>query len=496
MTRPERHPRDAWVLGAVALLVTLPGLGAAGLWFDEVATLVASTRGWGALGAMLTRVDAVHAAYYALMHVWLELVPASPFFLRLPSALAMAVTVGAVNRIAQRQWGRAAGLWAALACMVVPRSVWMAAEARSFALAAAALTVAVCLLLAALAGGRRRAWIGYGLALAVTGVVFFYVVLAVPALVGAAVWQRRRDGRPWWPPVLATALGLAPALPVALAAVSQRGQVSWIQRVGLDDLVGVPRIFLGGFLAENFSTPVIVASSAALVVALALAAWLLADRLRVREPGATAAGRGSALASGPALALLLGWLALPALALLAAGLALPLYDPKYCAISVPALALLVGWAVTGRARDWRAVVALALLGALGVQYWIAIRQVDAKGDLAATARAVAHARAPGDALWIQHDSVARAVVHGAPDVFAGMRDLTVVDDLEHSGTLWETERPLVEVTDDLGGVRRVVGITRAGRPADADLATWSDAGFAPTGHTDLGDYQVWVLQRR
>lgn len=496
MPHEPRHRRDAWLLGAVALLVTLPGLGGAGLWFDEVATLVAATRSGEALAAMLTRVDAVHAAYYGLMHLWLAVVPATPFFMRMPSAVAIAVTAAVVTRVGQQQWGRAAGLWAGFACIVVPRSVWMAVEARSFALATAALTVAVCLLLAALAGGRLRAWVGYAVVLAVAGVLFFYVVLVVPALVAAAVWQRRRDGRPWWPPVLATALGLVPVVPVALAAFAQRGQVSWIQRVGLGDLVAAPRIFLGGFLAENFSTPVIIGSSLALVVTLALVAWLLADRLRVRGSAATVAGRGAALASGPMLALLVGWLLLPAVVLLTAGLVLPLYDPKYCAISVPALALLVGWAVGGRGRDWRAVVALALLGALGVQYWVAIRQPDAKGDLAATARAVAQVRAPGDALWIQYDSVARAVVHAAPDAFAGMRDLTVVDDVEHSGTLWETERPLAEVADELGGVQRVVGITRAGRPVEGDLATWSGAGFTPAGHTDLGDYQVWVLQRR
>ena len=72
-----------------ALVVSLAGIGVPGLWFDEVATLAASQRSWDALGRMLTDVDAVHAAYYALMHVWLGVVGYTPALLRVPSAWAM-----------------------------------------------------------------------------------------------------------------------------------------------------------------------------------------------------------------------------------------------------------------------------------------------------------------------------------------------------------------------------------------------------------------------
>lgn len=495
-----------------ALVVSLAGIGVPGLWFDEVATLAASQRSWDALGRMLTDVDAVHAAYYALMHVWLGVVGYTPALLRVPSALAVAATAGVVAEVARRLWGRAAAIVAGAAFVVLPRTVWMAIEARSFAMATLFLSLGVLFMLRALTTGLRRYWVANTVVTAVACVLFFYCYLALPALWVAAGWQMRAQRRPLGPLVASSAAGVLPALPVALMAIGQRGQVSWIPLVGPGDVVALPRVFLGGFLGDLFPMRIVVVSSLALVLAVAVALWGLVERLRSASGEAGSEGRSgvrgepgesASLGGGPLAVLMLGWAGLPALALLAAGTVLPLYDPKYCAISAPALALVVGAGLTGlldaRRSVMRAVcaaLAAVALGGLGVQYWAAIRQPDAKGDVLAVARTVGAVKRPGDGLWIQHDSLARVARYAYPDDFAGMRDLTLDRDLEGSPTLWETEIPIADAGLRLAGVRRVIGVSLTARDASDELATLTRRGFREDGVRDVGDYRVWILERR
>lgn len=478
-----------WSVGGLALVVSLVGIGRPGLWFDEVATLAATTRSWSALGRMLADVDAVHALYYAFMHVWLDVFGYSPALLRVPSALAVAATAVVVAVLARCQWGRGAGLVAGVTFVVVPRVVWMAIEARSFAVATFLFTLAVFFLIRGLTDSRLRYWIGYALALALASATFFYCFLALPAIVAGAAWQAWRSRRDLVRLAVFTLLGVAPALPVAVAAVTQRGQVAWIEKVGPGEVIGLPRVFLGGFLGNLFSMSQIMLSSVVLVVSVALALWAYAGRR-----GDQAAGQPGPIRPGPMAVIVLGWIVTPALLLLAAGTVLPLYDPKYAAISAPALALLFGGGVAGR-RSWRVPVALVLMTVLGVQYWTAIRQPDAKGDILAVARTVEGVARPGDALWVQHDSLARVARYAYPAAFDGLRDLTLDRDLESSDSLWETEIPVTEAGPRLNGVSRIVGISRQGADAAPEIAVLESHGYRVSTVSDHGDYRVWILDR-
>ena len=87
------------------------------------------------------------------------------------------------------------------------------------------------------------------------------------------------------------------------------------------------------------------------------------------------------------------------------------------------------------------------------------------------------------------------VAYAYPDAFHGLRDLTIDRDLEHSGTLWETEIPLADAGPRLAGIDRVVGLTRQPDDPRAEVAVLEDRGFRPVSTSDHGEYRVWVFER-
>jgi len=66
-------------------------IGGPSLWRDEAYTRDAITRPVGKIFALLAHTDAVHGAYYLLMHVIAGVIGTSPTALRFPSLCAMVV---------------------------------------------------------------------------------------------------------------------------------------------------------------------------------------------------------------------------------------------------------------------------------------------------------------------------------------------------------------------------------------------------------------------
>ena len=87
--------------GAVALFATVVSAAWAcrpSLWFDEGATIsAAASRTLPELWRLLGHIDAVHGAYYLLMHGWFALFPPTEFWSRLPSALAVGAAAAGVT---------------------------------------------------------------------------------------------------------------------------------------------------------------------------------------------------------------------------------------------------------------------------------------------------------------------------------------------------------------------------------------------------------------
>ncbi|WP_020573256.1 glycosyltransferase family 39 protein [Actinopolymorpha alba] len=348
----------------VALAFFLWRLGRPALWLDEAATVQESGRSLGSLLAFLSERDAGLGAYYLGMHVWTR-VGDSEWWLRLPSALAMAAAVGLVADLARRWWGSASALGAGLILALSPMASRYAQEARPYAFAVAFAVLSTWLLWRAVTE-RRRWWIGYSAALAALGLthlVALLVLLAHPAFLMAA-WRRSGDVRTLQRWLLAGLAGLG--LPVVLAVMvfAQRGTVSWIPTPELSD-VGDAYVAMAGSVAY-------------LAVLALLAAF-----------GARLDSLTAALAT---------WCVLPPAILAAVGLLTPAFLPRYLVVCGPALVLLAAGALRESAR-WRVLFVAAVALAVAWTPLVRMRAVDGHGgDIRSVANVIAADCRAGDAV--------------------------------------------------------------------------------------------------
>ena len=152
--------------------------------------------------AYVRNTDAVHGAYYLLMHLVTER-GQSELIARLPSALAAALTAGGIAVIGRRLVSARAGLLAGLIYALLPVVSRYAQEARSYAIVSALGVLATYLLLRALATTTVRViWFaGYALSVAALGWLHLDAILLVGAhgetIVidwgGAQSWAKHTD---------------------------------------------------------------------------------------------------------------------------------------------------------------------------------------------------------------------------------------------------------------------------------------------------------------
>lgn len=155
----------------------VPGLDRDSLWQDEATTAAIAGRPLPQLWHTLGSVDAVHGAYYLLMH-WLlaalgGVVPLE-VLIRLPSLLAAAAAAAGVAAVGRAAHSPAAGLLSGCVFALLPVVSRYAQEGRSYALVTAAVVWGTYFLV-------RRRWAGYAVALAVACVLNLFAVLVLPA---------------------------------------------------------------------------------------------------------------------------------------------------------------------------------------------------------------------------------------------------------------------------------------------------------------------------
>jgi len=425
---PLRAPA---LVGAFAFVVSLIAIAVPGVWYDEAATISSATRSWPQLFAEIQTVDAVHALYYAGMHVWFDLVGYSPFTLRLPSAIAVGVAA-AFTTVLGRQLGL--GILGGIVFAILPRTIWMGGEGRSYAFTAAAAVVLTVVLLRALRSGARRAWVAYGVLVVISCLLFVYLALVV---VAHAVIARRVLRR--WGVVVASA-GLV-VVPFVLWTLGQKGQIEWISPLRgetLDDVL-VEQWFM-------HSVPLAIAGWALLL----LGSW----RLR-RSP--------------------LLWLAfLPTMLLLVATVfAFPVYIPRYLSMSLPFVALLMAAAIGRR------LIVLPVIAALAVPQLVALRVPEAKEYSSWQQVASLVDEQKTDATAIIYGTVykhptatARVIQYAYPAAFAGTSDPQLATSAADSGRLWEYTKPLSPAID-ADTVLLVTSTSRDQIPAvTATLSGW------------------------
>ena len=487
-----RRSRRGWLIVAVPAAVSLVlggyQIGDPSLWRDEAYTKDAIARPFGQIFALLGHQDAVHGAYYLLMHVVAAVLGTSATALRFPSLCAMVIAAGFVAATGRRAAALAlppaganrapaaaggapdtadgaadtgrngrgldvpalTGLFSGLLFATAPYMTYYAQMARSYAIETMFAVIASYLLLRAWPDGRWRWWLGYGAAVALTGLFNIFGLLIVAAhgvtlLLTDARGQTapgRRAGRiplRWLAACAAAVIVLGPLLG---QASRQQEQIAWLHRPTLNAMERLLTNLAG-------SRPLIV-PFALLALGGLLAAWL-ADRWRPLNPAAIA----------------LPWLVVPPFVLVAVSFVKPVYYVRYIEFCLPALAILAGAGLTGlvrlaavtplrRARlgRWRlgplrlgdlglawlpAVLAVAVLAALLAGPQQAIRQTAARPDNLRLASAIVAAHEqPGDVVFYLPVTM-HVLGTGYPAPFGRLRDIALNESAIASGTLTGTE---------------------------------------------------------
>ncbi|HEY7879684.1 MAG TPA: glycosyltransferase family 39 protein, partial [Streptosporangiaceae bacterium] len=317
-----RRSRPGWLIVAVPAAVSLVlggyQIGDPSLWRDEAYTKDAIARPFGQIFALLGHQDAVHGAYYLLMHVVAAVLGTSATALRFPSLCAMVIAAGFVAATGRRAAALAlppaaadgapaaadgaadsgrngrgldvpalTGLFSGLLFATAPYMTYYAQMARSYAIETMFAVIASYLLLRAWPDGRWRWWLGYGAAVALTGLFNIFGLLIVAAhgvtlLLTDARGQTasgRRAGRiplRWLAACAAAVIVLGPLLGLASR---QQVQIAWLNRPTLNAMERLLTNLAG-------SRPLIV-PFALLALGGLLAAWL-ADHWRPLNPAAIA----------------------------------------------------------------------------------------------------------------------------------------------------------------------------------------------------------------
>ena len=489
--RPDRLP--GWLVIVIPALAELivGGYRISGpsLWRDEAATISGSQRPLGAIMALTLHQDAVHGAYYLLMHAVIAVGGTSETALRLPSLIAMCLAAGATGALGRRLAAISAlpvpkitGLMAGLLLVVVPLTTRYAQEARPYALTTLFAAAATYILVRAAASGRPGWWAGYAVALTLTGLVNLFAVLLVVAhgvsLLAArtaASGSERQAGVPvtngtlrrW---LLASAVAGLLLAPILVLSARQSAQLNWVARPDPSTVATLMRDFSG-------------------ITALILVMAALGVLGCIAGPGLKRSG-------GLTLALVaLPWLIVPPVLLLAVSLVHPVYVERYVVFCLPGLSILVAaglaWltsrrllgrgAAPSRARLLAvlpsAALAVIIVGAL-VGPQLAIRLPTARADnLRAVAAVLAAHERPGDAiLYLPWDTA--VIANAYPRPYASLRDVGLGQTPNASATLRGLPAAPSVVAARLRGVMRawtvqwIPPVPSAG-PVRTDLVTAS-----------------------
>ena len=461
--------RRGWLIVAVPAAVSfvLGGyqIGGASLWRDEAYTKDAIARPFGQIFVLLGHQDAVHGAYYLLMHVVAAVIGTSAAALRFPSLCAMVIATGFVAATGRRAAALAlapdagrngrgldvpalTGLLSGLLFATSPYMTYYAQMARSYAIETMFAVIASYLLLRAWPDGRWRWWLGYAAAVALTGLFNIFGLLIVAAhgitlLLTDARGQTapgRRIGRipraPRVPMRWLAACGAAVIVlgPLLGLASRQQVQIAWLNRPTLNAMERL--------LVNLAGSRPLIAPFALLALAGLLTAWR-ADHWRPLNPAAIA----------------LPWLIVPPFVLVAVSFVKPVYYVRYIEFCLPALAILAGAGLTGLIRlaavtplrwsrrgRWRlglkwlpAVLAVAVLAALLAGPQQAIRQTAARPDNLRLASAIVAAHEqPGDVVFYLPATM-HVLGTAYPAPFARLRDIARDKSAIASGTLTGTE---------------------------------------------------------
>ena len=478
----------AWVLGALAAFVAWLGSWNASYWGDEAATVMSAERPLRTLFVELGHVDAVHGLYYLGMHFWIRLFGASELSTRLPSAIAVGALVAGTVVLGARLVDVRFGILAGVVCALLPRTTFMATEARSYAIGTA---MAVWVMVYFVGLWRRRElrrwpWIVLGVMIAAASYLFLYLVLlaVVQGAILIASERGRALRRQWLQSLVVTALGTAP---IALLAYAERHQVAFLAKRNYANAQHV-------LVNQWFGTPGITIACWALIL-LGVALFLVRRRSR-----STVAILDRRRSDREVLLLGAAWLVLPTALLLISNAISPMYNTRYLSFSTPAAALLVAFGVVALARIAVRVastrgfrvsavavlgVAVIALGALAVPDYAHDRGPFAKdggSDLRQTAEYLASQAKPGDAVVFDQTPKPSRRPEMAyrlyPQQFAAVTVPELVTPYYRRADIWDRMAPIASIRSELAAAPSVwaIELPTAG-DVPADIQDLTSHGF-------------------
>ncbi|MFC6356474.1 glycosyltransferase family 39 protein [Luethyella okanaganae] len=440
----------AVALGLLAAVLSALGSWIPSFWGDEAASVMSATRSWDSLWPMLARVDAVHGAYYVVMHLWIDAFGASPFSVRLPSAIAVGFTVAGLVVLAARLANPRVALFAGLVCAVLPRVTFMGSETRGYALSAACAVWLTVLLVGLMRTRETRVlpWAGYAVGLAASVYVFLYLALivVVHAVILLSVTPRGRVFvdrmlRAW---AFAAASGIALAAPVIVLAITERQQIAFLRdRRQMDaELLLVDQWFSTAWLAALCWSVI-----AAGVGVAAFALWRRSLHGGSKAVRFRALERADAVAPHP-LVVGLAWLVLPCALLLLLNALTPSYTIRYLSFAAPAAALIIGWTLDLPRRRWVPWLVIAGIAAGAAPSYLDQRAPfakDAGSDWAALASTIEAKAQPGDGVIFDESTKPsrrpRLAMHLYPESFGGLVDVALQTPYDSTDRLWDRVYP-------------------------------------------------------
>ncbi|KHO24328.1 membrane protein [Mycolicibacterium setense] len=435
--RVDRESRlDALAVAAFAIVLSAAGAARPSLWFDEAATISAATRSVSQLWDLIGHIDAVHGLYYLGMHGWFAVFPATEFWSRFSSCLAVGGAAGGVVVLGRQFSSRTVSVCAGVLFAMLPRITWAGIEARSYSWSTLAAVWLTVLLVAAIRRDRTALWVSYGALLVVSTVLNIFVVLMViPHALAVAMLCDRRRTRAGWAAVTTAAVLIV--VPFISWCRSQSFQVGWISPLSLRTVAEVA-------MEQYFDHSL----SFALLAAAVLIAPLLVKRLRPTDDGTR---RLALLAAA--------WVAAPTAVLLVySAVSQPLYYPRYLCFTTPAMALLLAVCVVAvaRSREW-ITAALAVFALAATPNYITVQRgpyAKEGMDFSQVADVISAHSSPGDCVIFDNTTSwkpgpIRPITAARPGAYAHLVDPGRGTQAPQRNRLWDQHLGIWGVADQV-----------------------------------------------
>jgi len=482
--------RTAALIGLAAAALSFLGSWIPAPWGDEAASIMSAERSWPSLLNMLGHVDAVHGAYYAFLHVWIDVFGASIVSVRLPSAIAVGVAASGIVVLATRMISPRVGLLAGAIFAMLPRITYMGAEARSYAIGTALVVWLTVLFMRLMSTRTRRTtpWVLYCMLLALSTYVFLYSILMV--LVFAAVLVAfARDARLFRRWAAWSGVAIVLSAPVLFFAVAERKQIEFLWKEGSI----TPYRF---FVLQWFSSWWVAVAAWALLSALLVGCGM---RIWRRTPHEHDASRR-------ALALAGAWFVIPTAVLLIANTFIaPLYQIRYTTFVTPAIAILLaitlGAVVRSRSTT---LIALACIAALITPVFVHQRGPYAKdhgSDWTQLAGVIGSHAEAGDAIVfdesIRPSRRPRLAMHLYPAAFSRVVDVRLKRGYASTTGLQDQTQSIADSAGRIANTNGRLWLIEVRGPSSVGrterLAQLASLGYRPQSTIELHRDTVYLL---